>query len=213
MLVVPLLSRRPWLRSRVLHSRLARTVLVILTFFTILDLLLIARTPPTPDSQSRVQSFNKEKIFIASTHWNTEHILRTHWSSAIVNLAKHLGPDNVYISIYESGSYDNTKGALRLLDQELEELGIQRTVVLDETTHAEVLAKVPSSSGWIETPRGKTELRRIPYLAKLRNLSLKPLADLALNGVKFDKILFLNDVVFTVRTLTPPACSTNHQRS
>ena len=87
-----------------------------------------------------------------------------------------------------------------MLDRELEELGVQRTIVLDETTHADELAKAPASAspGWIETPRGRRELRRIPYLARLRNRTLKPLADLALNGVTFDKVLFLNDVVFTV---------------
>jgi hypothetical protein len=60
------------------------------------------------------------------------------------------------------------------------------------------ISQVPGPSGWIDTPRGKRELRRIPYLSKLRNISLKPLADLALKGIKFDRILFLNDVVFTV---------------
>lgn len=80
---------------------------------------------------------------------------------------------------------------------------MQRTIVLDETTHAEQLAKPPAPTGWIDTPRGKRELRRIPYLSGLRNRSLKPLAEVALNGVTFDKVLFLNDVVFTVPSPSP----------
>jgi hypothetical protein len=35
-------------------------------------------------------------------------------------------------------------------------------------------------------------------MSTLRNLSLKPLKEMALEGVTYDKILFLNDVAFTV---------------
>jgi hypothetical protein len=55
--------------------------------------------------------------------------------------------------------------------------------------------------GWVKTPKGDMELRRIPYLSRTRNMSLKPLEELAKQGIIFDKILFLNDVVFTVRNL------------
>lgn len=118
-----------------------------------------------------------------------------------MDLAKQVGPNNIYVSVYESGSFDDSKGALRLLDRELEELGVPRTIVLDETTHADELAKsaaAAAATGWIETARGRRELRRIPYMSELRNRSLKPLTVMALNGVTFDKVLFLNDVVFTV---------------
>ena len=85
-----------------------------------------------------------------------------------------------------------------MLESDLERKGVQRTVKLSETTHADEL-KQPPTDGWIQTPRGKKELRRIPYLSKLRNLALEPLNQLG-DRVKFDKVLFLNDVVFTVRT-------------
>jgi len=125
--------------------------------------------------------------------------MRSHWNSAVVNLIKALGPENVYVSIYESGSWDDSKGALRDLDTELAHLGVRKTIVLDETTHLDEIQKEPAASGWIDTPRGKKELRRIPYLAKLRNLSIKPLEQLQSSGEHFDKVLFLNDVIFTVR--------------
>jgi hypothetical protein len=153
---------------------------------------------PTP-----VPSQEKERIYIASIHWNNEAVLRSKWIEAVVNTIKVLGPENVYVSVYESGSWDDTKGALRVLNSTLEELGVPRSIILDESTHLDEISKPPGSSeGWIDTPRGKRELRRIPYLAKLRNVSLKPLADLALRGIKFDRILFLNDVVFTVGSLS-----------
>lgn len=117
----------------------------------------------------------------------------------MLDLVSTLGPENVYVSVYESGSWDDSKGALRELDEELERMGVQRTITLDPRTHVEEISQTPASTGWIDTPRGKKELRRIPYLSRLRNLSMKPLTDLALNGIIFDRILFLNDVVFTVR--------------
>ena len=76
--------------------------------------------------------------------------------------------------------------------------------MLDPTSHKDELAHVPpgETQGWLETSHSdrKRELRRIPYLARFRNLALGPL--IKLHGTNksepvFDKILFLNDVVFT----------------
>ena len=144
-----------------------------------------------------------QKIFIASIHWNNEKILRSHWIPSVLGLVDHFGKDNVYVSVQESGSWDNSKGALRELDKALEQAGVRKRIILDETTHEDEIKKSPAESGWIQTSRGAKELRRVPYLAKLRNLVLAPLQELAEAGEHFDKILFLNDVVFTV-------CSTSH---
>lgn len=139
-----------------------------------------------------------EKIFIASIHWNNEKILRSHWVPGVLDLVKHFGEENVYVSVQESGSWDDSKGALRELDHALEQMGARRKIILDDTTHADEIKKPPGDSGWIRTPRGKMELRRVPYLAGLRNLVLEPLQKLAEEGEHFDKVLFINDVVFNV---------------
>lgn len=202
---MPPFSLRRWIRSRS-RSRLIRTTFLALATLFILDLLRLCWPAPTraPRPASDGRKRPTEKLFIASTHWNNEAILRSHWNGAVVELAQHMGPNNIYVSVYESGSWDDSKGALRALDRELEALGVQRTIVLDETTHADEMAKPAADTGWIDTPRGQRELRRIPYLAELRNRSLRPLTELALNGVRFDKVLFLNDVVFTVPVSLPP---------
>lgn len=142
--------------------------------------------------------FRQERVFIASTHWNSEAVIRSHWNSAVLDLIREIGLDHVHVSIYESGSWDDSKGALRELAVVLDELGVSKTVILDKTTHVDEIENPPTPSGWIDTSRGKKELRRIPYLSKLRNLSLQPLYDLEASGRRFDKILFLNDVVFNV---------------
>jgi len=168
-------------------------------FWNILDVLRVRRS--LCSSQAAVVSTpatGHGKIYISSTHWNNEAILKSYRSATVVALCEAVGPENIYVSIYESGSWDDSKEALRVLDTELGRIGVRRSIVLDKTTHADEINKPPATMGWVKTSRGRTELRRIPYLARLHNLTLKPLEDLAQAGEKFDKILFLNDVVFTV---------------
>jgi len=83
-------------------------------------------------------------------------------------------------------------------------LGVERRVILEETTHADEISRTPrvGEEGWVVTPRGRKELRRIPFLAKARNRVLEPLVELQAEGGRngsFDRLLFLNDVIFTVR--------------
>ncbi|OJI81175.1 hypothetical protein ABZX51_010635 [Aspergillus tubingensis] len=186
------LSRRFSLRRRFLQG-----LLLCMVTWTILETLYIHHQASTVDVAKDHLSPRPERLFIASMHWNNEPILRSHWNDAVINLAKTFGPDNVFVSVYESGSWDDSKGALRELDAGLDRLGVRRNITLSDTTHQDELSARPRE-GWIDTPRQKKELRRIPYLARLRNLTLQPLEDLSQQGITFDKVLFLNDVVFTV---------------
>lgn len=181
-------------RSSLLQRCLQIAGLLLLAWTTIE--VLYVRTALVREAAKDPPPLGKEKIFIASIHWNNEAILRSHWNQAVVDLAKEIGREDVYVSVQESGSWDDSKGALRHLDAQLEEAGISRKIILDNTTHFDEINKAPAETGWIRTPRGKVELRRIPYLAKLRNLVLEPLYELDKAGLRFDKILFLNDVVF-----------------
>ncbi|KAK2775001.1 hypothetical protein FQN53_003350 [Emmonsiellopsis sp. PD_33] len=179
------------------HVRVIFALCILL--FAVVDYLAFVRLSltrsPLPTETTLIPEI--KSVFIASTHWNNEDVLRNHWNTAIVDLAKTFGKDNIYVSVYESGSWDNSKGALRDLDKQLEELDVPRTIILDPTTHEDEIQKPPAEVGWIDTPRGKRELRRIPYLAQLRNKSLEPLEKLLAEGKKFDKIIFLNDVIFS----------------
>lgn len=180
------------------RSRWGALAVLILFLFAVWD--LVSRL----DSSLEPQVFGNSndlpgRVFIASNHWNSGKILRSHWCDAVVGLITKLGPENVYFSLYESGSWDDTKEVIRELDRRLGKLGVARNIILDETTHMDEISK-PPGEGWVETKRGKKELRRIPYLAKLRNIVLEPLEwPEVLNAThSFDKILFLNDVIFTV---------------
>jgi hypothetical protein len=57
-----------------------------------------------------------------------------------------------------------------------------------------ILGKEGTGDNWIKTDEGWFP-RRISYLAELRNIVLEPLKASTQN---FDKILFINDVIFSV---------------
>ena len=159
-------------------------------------------------SNFKPEPFGDQKIFIAGMHWNSEWILREAWMPAVIDLVNAIGRDNVFLSIQESGSWDNTKGALRLLDSQLASKDIPRRIILDNTTHQDEISNPPAAArdGWIVTPNGQFERRRIPWLADLRNLVLEPLYEQQNAGIIYDKILFLNDVVFSVSYHNGAAC-------
>jgi hypothetical protein len=195
------------LRLRPLLKRLLQIAGILIIAQSIVDYRhSLAAAPITAASTTSTTTPNqvKEKVFIASIHWNNEQILRSHWVPALLDLVAHLGKENVYVSVQESGSWDDSKGALRELDEALGKAGVRRRIILDETTHADEIGKTPAApadeDGWIRTSRGVEELRRVPYLARLRNLVLEPMEELASTGEAFDRVLFVNDVVFTVCT-------------
>ena len=153
------------------------------------------------------KELRNQKIYIAAQFWTSEEPLVEFWLNQFLKLLPVLGPRNVYVSIVESGSLDNTADAIRWLDGELVKLGVARTVIIDPTTHEDVVNAGSldehghHKSGWIVTGdtavEGQKELRRIPYLSDLRNKGLEPLLRMhRTNGEIFDKILYLNDVFF-----------------
>ena len=101
-----------WLRHPLLR-------LLVLVFFVLDTLHLLdlhssqtaaearRRAPPPPLSR---------RIYIASQHWNSAQVLRERWNAALIDLVRDLGPDNVFVAIYESGSYDDTRDVLAELD-------------------------------------------------------------------------------------------------
>ena len=171
----------------------------ILIIGTITEVLVVHYALGRATATEPINFFQQQKVFIAAIHWNNEEVLRQSWIPTLVELTERIGPENVFVSIYESGSWDDTKEALRHLDFMLADSGIPKKIVLDDATHLDEISKSPSDDGWIETPRGRTELRRIPYLSRLRNVAMQPFYELYEAGFAFDKILFLNDVVFEVR--------------
>ncbi|RYO80209.1 hypothetical protein DL766_009329 [Monosporascus sp. MC13-8B] len=162
------------------------------------------RTEPRADRRSPASPAGNTTVFIVSVHRNTELIQREAWNNAVLDIVKHLGPENVHFSAVESGSQDGTKDALVDLKAALDESHVSNTVSLGMTVWEqldEIAARPPSDGprepGWIwNKAESQYELRRIPYLSRVRNQAMAPLRQLKAEGKHFDKVLWLNDVVF-----------------
>jgi hypothetical protein len=198
-----MISKFPLWRLRRRRNRNKRYLLLAVTLLFLIDVarITLSATPAarTSSSSSTGAALKKQRVFIASTHWNNEDILRSHWNDAVVDLVRFFGSENVYVSILEGGSWDGSKDALKELDKKLGDLNVRRTIKLNETTHEDEISRVPGDDegGWIWTKRNKKELRRIPYLAGLRNQAMEPMLE---DQREYDKVLWLNDVVFTVHS-------------
>jgi hypothetical protein len=184
-----------------------RFILLVALFLLFIDYTRVAVPQPKRISPNSPNAPSPQKIFIASINRNSEYILRLYWNGALISLIQHLGPSNVFVSIVESGSQEDTKGALYDLKAKLDELGVGNKIDLgiDVWQQTEELLKKPDEGkreGWIFTGRSESgwEVRRIPYLAKLRNKAMEPLLALS-PGRIFEKVIWINDVVFTVSLL------------
>ncbi|KAK5938439.1 hypothetical protein PMZ80_009409 [Knufia obscura] len=198
-------------------SRWPRIVICCLIFLFLLDVFRLLGSHKTFSNNLNAQTvqhiedlpqeLRNQKIYIAAQFWTSEAVLVEFWLKQFLKLLPVLGPRNIYVSIIESGSLDNTADAIRWLDGELVKLGVARTVITDPTTHEDAVNAGPldehghHKNGWIPTGdtevEGQRELRRIPYLSDIRNRGLEPLLRMhRTHGRIFDKILYLNDVYF-----------------
>ena len=195
-------NRRFWWWVRCI--RLCLTGIIFLACIDLLrDFLFLTPQPPNNRHKVEAQDFNQtiNSVYIVSAQYNSEGILRSSWIPSLLKLVEELqsAQIRVYVAIYESGSVDGTKTVLSELETSLAKLNVEHDVRLDDESHASAIEKsVATPAGWVQTRYGK-ELRRVSFLADVRNRALEPLESLTKAGVKFDRILYLNDVVFSVR--------------
>lgn len=194
-----------------------RPFLLVLGFIFLIDAIRLIRnrphtqrTHPTADRRSPASPSGNTTVFIVSVHRNTEEIQRSSWNDAVLELIDYLGAENVHFSAVESGSQENTKEALMDLKAALDERHVSNTISLGMTVWEqleEIETRPPRDSarepGWIwNRAENQFELRRIPYLSRVRNQAMEPLQQLEAEGKHFDKVLWVNDVVFDVCIIT-----------
>jgi hypothetical protein len=208
---MPTLSRRT--RSRYLRASLLCLLLVslldtlsLLSSFRLFQSNLLFNTIthahelPTP--------LHGQKIYIQAQFWTSAIPLYAGWSDTLLQLCEVLGPKNVFVSIVESGSLDNTKEFLQYLEYKLQEAGVERSIQMSEWSHADELNRTAAEGGVLHFPeypgqmendgrRREWEVRRIPFLARERNRGLEPLVQMGREGRRFDRILVLNDVFYS----------------
>ncbi|KAL9081300.1 MAG: hypothetical protein Q9157_000155 [Trypethelium eluteriae] len=135
----------------------------------------------------RANLFN-EKVFIASSIYDPDGTLTGGaWGEAVLDLIDLLGPDNVFLSVYENDPDEIAYASLDVFRREVQ----CNTSIVAEHLDADRLPKA-------SLPSGEERVRRIAFLADVRNRALRPLEDRhsPASGITFDKLLFLNDVIF-----------------
>ncbi len=144
------------------------------------ELLLLAQS----SSEAGRANLGKEKVFIAASIFDPKgKLAKGAWGRSLLGLIDLLGPSNVFLSIYENDAGPVAKAALKELE---EKTTCEHSIVFEDKLP---LDAVPE----IQLPDGTMWRRRIAYLAEVRNRALRPLDS---SSTKFDKLLFLNDVVF-----------------
>jgi alpha-1,3-mannosyltransferase len=153
---------------------------------------LIGHQPPRPsswfgfapvdDQQAHLSDVRRDldggdhKYFFAINLYNSFDIIPDLFAT-LFRVAAILGYQNVYVSIYENGSTDQTKALLRIFDALTRSVGLRVTIRASSRT------------------RGAFN-HRIEYLAEVRNAAFGPLHELREEGNEyFDTVVFMNDVL------------------
>lgn len=126
----------------------------------------------------------QEKVFIAASIFDRKgDLLGGSWGQSILDLVDLLGPDNVFVSIYENDSGAKGMQALELFGRRLP---CEHHVHYEDHINFDTLPH-------ITLPDGSHRVKRIAYLAEVRNRALQPLDT---SDIRYDKLLYLNDVLF-----------------
>lgn len=126
-----------------------------------------------------------QKVFIAASIYDEGgDLLGGEWGDRVLDLIDILGNRNVFLSIYENDAGGESMNAQAQFEKQIQckhNLNRDPEFSADEVEH-------------ITLPDGSNRVKRIAYLAKVRNKALLPLEEKPI--VKYDKILFMNDVIF-----------------
>ncbi|KAI0267348.1 CAP59-like protein [Gloeopeniophorella convolvens] len=127
-------------------------------------------------SHRRDLSGREHKYFFAINLYNSFDIIPDLFAT-LFRVGAVLGYHNVYVSIYENGSTDQTKALLRIFDALTRSVGLRVTIRTSQRT------------------RGAFN-HRIEYLAEVRNAAFVPLHELRdAENEYFDTIVFMNDIL------------------
>jgi alpha-1,3-mannosyltransferase len=116
------------------------------------------------------------KYFFAINLYNSFDVIPDLFGT-LFRVAAVVGYQNVFVSIYENGSSDQTKALLRIFDALCRSVGLRVVIRTSRRT------------------RGAFN-HRIEYLAEVRNAAFGPLFELREErGETFDSIVFMNDIL------------------
>ncbi|KAI8924536.1 cryptococcal mannosyltransferase 1-domain-containing protein [Entophlyctis helioformis] len=114
----------------------------------------------------------RKRYFIALNFHNSQDVLPS-LLSELLRLVDHLGPDRVFVSVFENGSKDRTKSLLRAFEAVLAHF------------------KVPNNINLSDEVSDYKNKNRIDLLAGYRNRAIEPMFK---QSVHYNSIFFINDV-------------------
>ncbi|KAH8880932.1 hypothetical protein GQ53DRAFT_848618 [Thozetella sp. PMI_491] len=153
-----------------------------------------------PESKAGCANPFGEKVFISiSLYDGGGRLAGGPWGEALLALIHLIGPDNVFLSIYESDSGPEGGGALESLKNRL---SCRHSVVSEQQASLDGLPSV-------RLPDGSMRIKRIAFLAAMRNRALRPLDTFAAGDTRYDKVLFMNDVIYRPMDAAQLLFSTN----
>ncbi|KAK7038616.1 cryptococcal mannosyltransferase 1-domain-containing protein [Favolaschia claudopus] len=138
----------------------------------------LANRAPKPEGYG-----NGEKIYIAAMFYNNGGVL-PYWIKEVTKLIYYLGPDNVFVSVVESNSWDNTAALLEEFDKTLENMEVKRRILTHDSS-------IPRPESMATAPP------RIEFLSAVRNLVMEPLVK---NG-GYTRVIFSNDVFIEAESI------------
>ncbi|KAL5039234.1 hypothetical protein BDV3_002616 [Batrachochytrium dendrobatidis] len=125
-----------------------------------------------PNNSTGSYFVDHQRYFVALNFHNSQKVLPTIFRE-LLKLADFLGPDRIFISIFENGSTDQTKKLLQLFQTLLDHLNIPSSIILsDEKSDYE-------------------HMNRIEVLAEYRNRALEPMFT---QKLYYNHVIFINDV-------------------
>ena len=146
-------------------------LVVFLTWQTIFNASYTNAPPFTLDPH--------ETVYIAANIIDGD-LIKGSWGKSLLELVDLIGKDRVFVSIYG--------GPSDVLKELAAKLPCEHSVVPQEEDPIP-LGEIPHT----KLPTGERRIKRIAYLAEVRNKALAPLDTLT---KKYDRVLFINDVYF-----------------
>ena len=182
----PPLPRRRFLSYPSLHSisRKARRVCRPLNSIIAILVLLICQVLFNASYTSPPSFFADpdETVFIAANIIKGD-LISGAWGKSLLELVEEIGRDRVFVSIYGGPTKE-----LRELEEKLE--GVNKNIVSEEEEPIDLRFMKGT-----QLPTGEWKIKRIAYLAEVRNKVLKPFEGRM--EKRYDKVLFINDVFFS----------------
>lgn len=127
-------------------------------------------------SVKKSKDYGPHKYFFAINLFNSFDVIPDLFAT-LFRVAAIVGYENVFVSIYENGSTDQTKALLKVFDSLTRSVGMRFVIRTSMRRRGQFV-------------------HRIEYLAEVRNAAMRPLYELRdSEGEVFDSIVFMNDIL------------------